>query len=203
MNWTTCLAGLPEDIALCGPLTLLRYLLLLGLLDCASGQAAARMTGKSRVFYLPRFGYRKWCRFVLRHSCLATLPILAAALLLSLWRSTDTAWSVVIAAMLLGLNIITLTGAQTLLIALFDSASAGFVPLILIQLLSVLASKYLPGPWKLLIPGNWGMAARSTLGSKDGLPLLWMLCIEVALLIAMWTEGWRLVRRYDRREGRT
>ena len=43
MNWTTCLAGLPEDTSAWNSLLLMRYLLLLGLLDCASGQVAVRL----------------------------------------------------------------------------------------------------------------------------------------------------------------
>lgn len=139
----------------------MRYLLLLGLSDCVSGQVAVRLAEQSKIFYLPRSGYRDWCRFVLQRSCVSVLPLICIALLLSLWQSPDPAQNVVIAAAILALNMITLAGLQTLLILLFGGI-AGFVPLILMQLLSLFVSCSLPGAWKLLLPGNWGMAIRST-----------------------------------------
>lgn len=201
MNWTTCLAGLPEDTSGWTSLILMRYLLRLILLDCVSGQVAVRLAGKSKIFYLPRRGYQDWCRSVLRRSCFPVMPLIFIALLLSLWQSPDPAQNVVIAAAILALNMITLAGLQTLLILLFGGA-AGFVPLILMQLLSLFASYSLPGAWKLLLPGNWGMAIRSTLATADGYPLLWTIGIEVLLLSVLWTEGWRLVRWYNRKDGR-
>lgn len=201
MNWTTCLAGLPEDTSLWTALLLMRYLLLLGILDCVSGQVAVRLAGQSKIFYLPRSGYRNWCRSVLQRSCFPVLPIICIALLLSLWQSPDPAWNVVIAAAILALNIITLAGLQTLLILLFGGI-AGFVPLILMQLLSLFFSYSFSEAWKLLLPGNWGMAIRSTLAATDGYPLLWMIGIEALLLLVLWAEGWRLVRWYDRKDGK-
>lgn len=201
MNWTTCLAGLPEDTSAWNSLLLMRYLLLLGLLDCASGQVAVRLAGQSKIFYLPRDGYRNWCRSILQRSCLHVLSLIGIALLLSLWQSPDTTWDVVIAAAILALNAVALAGIQTLMILLFGSI-AGFAPLILIQLLSLFASRYLPGAWKLLLPGNWGMAIRSTLATTDGYPLFWVIGVEILLLLLLWGEGWRLVRWHDRKDGR-
>lgn len=201
MSWTTTLAGLPEEPALAGTIALLRYLLLLGLLDCAAGRTAAGLAGRSKVFYLPRCGYKKWVRLMLGRSWLAALPVLAAALALSLWRSTDPAGQLLTAAAILALNMLVLIGVQSLLIALFGAAVAGFVPLILTQLLSLFVSKALPGTWKLLLPGNWGMAARSVLAQPDGWPLLWVLGVEAALALVLWAAGWRLVRFYDRKGG--
>lgn len=201
MNWTTCLAGLSEDTSAWTSLLLMRYLLLLGLLDSVSGQVAVRLAGQSKIFYLPRSGYRDWCRSVLQHSCVSVLPLICIALLLSLWQSPDPAQNVMIAAAILALNMITLAGLQTLLILLFGGI-AGFVPLILMQLLSLFASCRLPGAWKLLLPGNWGMAIRSTLATSDGCPMLWTIGIEVLLLLVLWAEGWRLVRWYNRKDGR-
>ena len=125
MNWTTCLAGLPEDTSAWNSLLLMRYLLLLGLLDCASGQVAVRLAGQSKIFYLPRDGYRNWCRSILQRSCLHVLSLIGIALLLSLWQSPDTTWDVVIAAAILALNAVALAGIQTLMILLFGSI-AGF-----------------------------------------------------------------------------
>lgn len=201
MNWTTCLAGLPEDTSAWTSLLLMRYLLLLGLLDCVSGQVAVRLAGQSKIFYLPRGGYRNWCRSILQRSCLPIIPLIGVAFLLSLWQSPDSTWNLVIAAIVLALNSITLAGVQTLMILLFGSI-AGFVPLILIQLLSLFASHSFPGAWKLLFPGNWGMAIRSTLATTDGCPLFWVIGIEILLLLFLWTEGWRMVRWHDRKDGK-
>lgn len=200
MSWTTCLAGLPEDTSAWTSLLLMRYLLLLGLLDCVCGQVAVRLAGKSKTFYLPRSGYQKWYRFVLQCSCFPILPLICAALLLSIWQSPDPMPNVVIAAAILALNAVTLAGIQTLMILLFGGI-AGFVPLILIQLLSLFFSYRLPGAWKLVLPGNWGMVMRSTLAATDGYPLFWVIGIEILLLLVLWTEGWRLVRWYDRKDG--
>lgn len=200
MSWTTCLAGLPEDTSAWTSLLLMRYMLLLGLLDCVCGQAAIRLAGKSKTFYLPRSGYQKWCRSVLQRSCFPILPLICTALFLSLWQSPDPMPNVVIAAAILALNAVTLAGIQTLMILLFGGIT-GFVPLILIQLLSLFVSYRLPGAWKFVLPGNWGMVIRSTLAVADGCPLLWTIGIAMLLLLALWTEGWRLVRWYDRKDG--
>lgn len=199
MSFTACVAGLSEDNSLWNSLMLMRYLFLLGVLDCASGQIVIRVISRSKPFYLPRSGYRDWCRLALKRSSIPVLLLIGIVLLLSLWRSADPVRYVLIATGVFALNIITLTCVQTLLILTFGPGF-GFVPLMFIQVLSLFISYSLPGTWKLLLPGNWGMVMRSTLSTAEGYPMSAAIGMELLLLLILWAEGWRLVRWYDRKD---
>lgn len=198
MSWTTCLSGLPEDPAAWTSILVAQYLLLLSVLDLASGGTASQMAGYARNFYLPRCGYRRWCRRVLRRAWASASGLLCLVFLLSLLLSGDPVKMVAIAWAVLALNILTLSGVQTLLILLFG-ASAGYAPLIFVQLLSLFLSNNMTGGWKLLLPGNWGMVRRSTLAQAGGYSLAAAVGIEITLLLLIYTEGWRLLRWYDRK----
>lgn len=199
MNFTSCIAGLPEDISLWNSLTLMRYLFLLGILDCASGRGVFQTICRSKYLYLPRIGYRGWFRMALKRSNISVLLLMGIVFLFDFWTGTDSVQYVLIAAGVLGLNIITLTGIQTLLI-LNWGPGFGFVSLIFIQVFSLFMSHSIPEIGKLLLPGNWGMVMRSTLSTEAGYPLFVAVGIELLLLLGIWTEGWRLVRWYDRKD---
>lgn len=201
MVFTTCFSGLPEDISLWNSLMLTRYIFIWGLLNCVSGQMAFQTMKRSRTMYLTRSGYRLWCRQILLRSLVPVLILIGIVVLLSLRISSDSVGQVLAAMVVFALNIVTLVYVQTLLVLLFKSG-LGFVLLSLIQLFSIFLSYRVPGTWKLLLPGNWGMIIRSTVSTPDGYPLSAAVCIEGLLLLFLGTQGWRLVRWYEKKDGR-
>jgi hypothetical protein len=104
----------------------------------------------------------------------------------------------VTASVVLVLNLMVLSEAQTLLILMKD-ANLGFVCLWIQQFASLIFSAYLPGNWKLILPGNWGMVGRSGLQNPDGFSLPAAVVIELTAGVFLWIFGWRLVRQMKRR----
>lgn len=198
MSFERWLAGLPEETN--SIFYVSRYLFLLALLDCSSGQVISRRVGRSKTFYLPRQGYKHWCMSILCRSCAAVLGFLIVIFLVALVVNDEPVGNLAAATGVLALNAVTLASVQAILIMLFDSSTAGFVPIILIQLFSLFLSRFLPGAWKLLLPGNWAMMVRTSFYMDEGFPLAGAISIELVLLLLVWLEGWRFIRWHSRKE---
>ena len=207
MNTGTVLfGGLPYDISAVSAVRLLAYLLILLLGDGAGGVPAARMILRSQTFTLPRAGWKRWFRGVLLR-CLLSAAVFCAALLLIGLCAAPT-WKTVLAWLLYAEHILMLAALQALLIALFQNAFAGEVTVLFLQLVSLFFSVRLPGAFALLLPGNWGMLARSAeyeapppLGElHGGFPLWTAFAGNAAVLLMIVIFGWRLVRYRNLKE---
>lgn len=156
----TLLGGLPYDTSQVSYLTLLSYILLLLLVDCAGGIPAARLALRPRSFVLVRAGWRRWFGQILRRCSLSVLAVcgilLIPALIRHPTRTTLCAW------LLFTLHMETAAAVQVLLIALFRNVAAALIPVLFLQLASVLLSVRLPGPWAVLLPPNWGSLFRTS-----------------------------------------
>lgn len=198
-NWSFCLAGLPDDPSLWHSRAVLQYLLLLSVMDSLPGVITAQVVSRSEVFYLPRCGYCRWYRIILYMNSVVTLGYSTIVFLLTLLDCGKCSSELAVSACIFALGALTAAWFQTLLILIFDSILVGFSSLILIQLLSLYNSNLLLQNWKLLFPGNWAMALRSTLATPSGFTISIGVIFEVAFLLAMWHSGWRLVRWHKRK----
>ena len=77
------------------------------------------------------------------------------------------------------------------------------LPVIFVQLVSMLLSQSVPGALALLLPGNWGALARTaefrapdSLGQlHGGFPLWAAVALNLSVLLLICLFGWRFVRR--------
>lgn len=223
----TLLGGLPYDTSTVSYLTLLAYMLLLLLGDCAGGVPAARLLLRPQSFVLIRSGWKRWFWLVLRRCCLLALAFCGIALIPALirfpTRTTVCAW------LLFTLHIEMVAAVQVLLTALFENAAAAMVPVLSVQMISILLSGRLPGSWAVLLPGNWGSLFRTaeyelprlsealsrfssvegaTVSDYDsfvrsqlhgGFPLWPAIALNLAVLLPTALFAWRLVRRRHNR----
>ncbi|MCD8085955.1 MAG: hypothetical protein LUE61_12005 [Clostridiales bacterium] len=196
MNCSTVLAGLSEAKEAWNWLAVVRYLLLVSLVFLCAGAVATNDADRTRIFYLPRYGYRRWCRVVMLRSGGAVLPVIAAGCILGIAFGAIP-WEALASAAVLALNMVLLAWVQALLI-LWKGANAGAVCLFAQQFLALGLSEYLPGNWKLLLPGNWGMLGRSSIIVEDGFSLPLAMAVELAVMAALWLCFWRIVRRMKR-----
>ncbi len=198
---TVLFGGLPYDITAVGIVRLLAYILILLLGDSAGGIPATRLILRSKTFVLLRAGWKRWFRGVLLRCLLSTAVFCAILLLFGLCEAP--AWKTVLAWLLFAEHMLMLAALQALLIALFQNALAGEVTVLFLQLVSLLFSDRLPGSLALLLPGNWGMLARSAEfeapprfgGLHGGFPFWAAFPLNAAALLLIVFWGWRLVRR--------
>lgn len=207
MNTGTVLfGGLPYDVSAVSVVRLLAYLLILLLGDSACGVPAAGLILQSKTFLLIRAGWKRWFRGVLLR-CLLSMAIFCAILLL-IGLCEAPAWKTILTWLLFTEHMLMLAALQALLIALFQSALAGEVTVLFLQLASLLFSVRLSGPLALLLPGNWGMLARSAEyeappplgGLHGGFPLWAAFAGNAAVLLMIVIFGWRLVRYRNLKE---
>lgn len=198
-GWDFCLAGLTEDTSLWLYQELMRYLLLISAMDALYGGVTAWTIVRSEVFYLPRCGYHRWCRRILLLNFMVMLGYTVPVTLLTALFHGGFYPELAAASGLFFLNGLTLVWIQALFLLLFDKIATGFFLLLLIQLASLYFSSHLTGNLKLILPGNWAMATRSTLASPDGFTTASAVIIEFILLALIWHGGWRLVRRHKRK----
>lgn len=196
-------AGLPYyvDVLNVGNWKLVRYLLLLVLMNCAGGLPAARRILRPNVFVLHRTGWRSWFQQILCRSLgivfSACLPLLAIDLLRYQEAKTLYAW------LLFTLHMEMTAAVQALLMALYDNAVASVSAVTAVQLISLFSSNPIPGAWALLLPGNWGALARTAEFENPGaygifhggFPLWAAFALNAAVLLAICLFGWRPVRR--------
>ena len=193
--------GLPYDTAFVSYVRLLAYLLVLLLGDCSSGIPAAQLLLKQHHFVLLRAGWRRWFWLTLRRCFCAVLAVSAALLLFGLLIYPE--WKTLWAWMLFTLHLEMIAAVQVLLMALFENTAAAMLPVIFVQLVSMLLSQSFPGTLALLLPGNWGALARTTefevpdcLGRlHGGFPLWTAVALNLAVLLLICLFGWRFVRR--------
>ena len=220
--------GLPYNTSLISFLTLIAYILLLLIGDCASGIPAARLLLRPQEYMLVRAGWRKWFRLVLLRCCLSALAVCGVLLIPALLRfparETFYAW------LLFTLHMEMIAAVQVLLIALLESGAAASVPVLFVQLVSLLLSRLLPGAAALLLPGNWGSLSRteefefpklfrvmrrSSAAAQEpaerfretvaanlhgGFPLWAAVAGNLAVLLFICLFGWRLSRRKHQRK---
>ena len=125
------------------------------------------------------------------------------AVLLLIGLCAVPAWKTLLAWLLFTEHMLMLAALQALLIALFQNALAGEVTVLFVQLVSLFFSVRLPGSLALLLPGNWGMLARSAefeapqrfAELHGGFPLWTAFALNAAVLLLIVIFGWRLVRR--------
>lgn len=197
-SWDFLLAGLPEDPGMWQSRALLLYLVILSVLDALAGFVSTRMISASEIFYLPRSGYCRWYRHVLKNLSKFVIGYSVILFILTI-PSHSNFRERTIAMLMFALNALTLAWLQTIMIASFGNVLIGFSSLLLIQFVSLYCSKRLLSSWKLLLPGNWAMPLRSSLAASEGFPVSYAICIELTLLLLMWCCGWRLVRQIKRR----
>jgi hypothetical protein len=197
MILTEILSGLPEDLSQWTLIRVTGYLFVIGVAFVCSGGIASNRAQKLAIFYLPRQGYCRWVRRILVRSMVGVIPVILVVCLLALALGADPGETVT-ASVVLVLNLMVLSEAQTLLILMKD-ANLGFVCLWIQQFASLIFSAYLPGNWKLILPGNWGMVGRSGLQNPDGFSLPAAVVIELTAGVFLWIFGWRLVRQMKRR----
>ena len=193
--------GLPYDTAFVSYVRLLAYLLVLLPGDCASGIPAAQLLLKQHHFVLLRAGWRRWFWLTLRRCFCAVLVVCGVLLLITLLLYPE--WKTLWAWMLFTLHLEMIAAVQVLLMALFENAAAAMLPVIFVQLVSMLLSQSFPGTLALLLPGNWGALARTTefevpdsLGRlHGGFPLWTAVALNLAVLLLICLFGWRFVRR--------
>ena len=193
--------GLPYDTAFVSYVRLLAYLLVLLLGDCSSGIPAAQLLLKQHHFVLLRAGWRRWFWLTLRRCFCAVLVVCGVLLLITLLLYPE--WKTLWAWMLFTLHLEMIAAVQVLLMALFENAAAAMLPVIFVQLVSMLLSQSFPGTLALLLPGNWGALARTTefevpdsLGRlHGGFPLWTAVALNLAVLLLICLFGWRFVRR--------
>ena len=199
-------AGLPYfvDALNVGNWRLVRYLLLLVLMNGAGGLPAARRILRPNVFVLHRAGWRRWFRGILFRSLAlvfaVSLPLLALGFARYPEGKTVFAW------LLFTLHMQMMSAVQVLLIALYDNAIAAVAAVLSVQLISLFSSNPIPGAWALLLPGNWGALARSAEYENPGayglfhggFPLWSAFALNAAVLLPIVLFGWRAVRRKKR-----
>lgn len=198
MEFTSALAGLSEIKDFWSAPILLRYLLLLAVLDAVSGLYIAGVIERCEVFTLTRSGYERWYhRAMLRHGAILCV-FLAGIAAITCAISKDSVCAVWIAAAVLALNMLVISNFQMLITMLFGNVSLGYLICMFAQLLSVFLSERLPTVGKWLLIGNWGMALRSTLAVPGGLPIGFVIGVECFILIILWRFGWRMLRKKKR-----
>ena len=228
MTGMTLLGGLPYDTTLVSLMTLIAYILLLLVGDCASGLLAARLLLRPQSFVLVRAGWQRWFSLALRKCFLSTLAACVILLIPGLLRFTDA--KTLYAWLLFTLHMEAVAAVQVLLMALFENAMAALTPIIFVQLASLLLSRKLPGSAALLLPGNWGSLFRtkeyeysqlyrilSDISAPEeaaagsfpeyvasrlhrGFPLWAAIALNLAVLLPICLFGWRLVRRKHQRK---
>lgn len=197
---TVLFGGLPYILDFVSPAQLCAYLLILLLGDGAGGVPAANLILRSQTFTLLRAGWKRWFRGVLLRCLLSVAVYCVALLLIGLWAAPT--WRTVLAWLLFAEHILMLAALQVLLIALFQSALVGEVTVIVLQLVSLFLSWRLMDTLAILLPGNWGMLARTAEfvppqlnGERHGgFPLWTAFALNAAVLLLIVLFGWRLVR---------
>lgn len=198
MEFTSALAGLSEIKDYWSAPILLRYLLLLAVLDAVSGLYIAGVIERCEVFTLTRYGYERWYhRAMLGHGAILCV-FLAVLAGITCAISKDSVCAVWIAAAVLALNMLVISNFQMLITMLSGNVSLGYLICMFVQLLSVFLSERLPTVGKWLLIGNWGMALRSTLAVPGGLPTGFVIGTECFILIILWRFGWRSLRKKKR-----
>ncbi len=195
------LGGLPYNTSSVDYFQLLVYLLLLLLGDCASGIPAAQLLLKQHHFVLHRAGWRRWFWLYFRRCFRTALAVCAALLLIGLLSFPE--WETLWAWLMFTLHMEMIAAVQVLLMALIENAAAAMLPVIFVQLASLLLSNPIPGEQALLLPGNWGALARTaeyetpdSLGQlHGGFPLWAAVALNTVVLLLIVLFGWRLVRR--------
>lgn len=190
------LSGLPEQRYMWGSFFLLLYLSLLCASDSVFGIYAARVVERSEAAVLPRCGYRRWVHRAMLRSSTFLLPMMAVLTVTECLLHTDAWIQVLCSAGLMTLNLIVLGNLLLFFTLLYRNVRLGFLVCILTQLSSMLYSEALPPVGKLLLPGNWGMALRTTLADPNGIAVWPSITIEIVILTALWTFGWRVIRKY-------
>lgn len=195
MDAITVTGGLPYDPMMWGNLPFIRYLLLLLLTDTVCGTLLTRLVEQD--FSLHRAGWRLWFRRAMLRAggCAMLVSLLAGVLdlLQAPQLSTLVGWLVY------SLHAIFCAGVQTLLIVSWRSAYVGLLPLLSVQLGSLMLSKKLSTLGKLLLFANWGCYRRSTIFEPEGFPLLAAIAAEVVLISVIWLFGWRFARYVNQR----
>ena len=203
---TVLFGGLPYDVTAVSTVRLLAYLLILLLGDGAGGVPAARLILQSKTFLLIRAGWKRWFRGVLLRCLLSAAVFCAILLLIGLCEAP--AWKTILAWLLFTEHMLMLAALQALLIALFQNALAGEVTVIFLQLVSLFFSWRLMDALAILMPGNWGMLARTAEfvplqlnGERHGgFPLWAAFALNAAVLLLIVIFGWRFVRYRNLKE---
>ena len=195
-------AGLPYnvDVLNVGNWKLVRYLLLLVLMNSAGGLPSAGRILRPNIFVLPRAGWRSWFQQVLRRSLEIELTVSVPLLALGLLRYPES--KTILAWLLFTLHMEMITAVQTLIIALFDNAIVAVSGVTAVQLISLFSSNQIPGKLALLLPGNCGALARSAEYENPGaygifhggFPLWTAFALNAAVLLLIALYGWRFVR---------
>lgn len=198
MNCTTILGGLSEVKEFWATIYMLRYLLLLAGLDAVSGFYTTTVIERCETFMLPRSGFSRWYHRAMLRSGGLLCTVLAAITGITCFVSEDSASTILLAAGILALNLIVIANIQMFITLLSRNISLGYLLCMLVQLLSLFWSEYLPLVGKLLLIGNWGMMVRSTLVDPVGIPIGPVIGLEVIILALFWMFGWRVIRRNRR-----
>lgn len=198
MTPTTILAGLSEVKDFWVTADMLRYLLLLAGLDAVSGLYISTVIERCETFMLPRSGFSRWYRRAMIRSSAAVCVVLAVIAGISCIVSEDSVSTVLLAAEILTLNLVVLTNLQLFITLLSRNIPLGYLFCMLIQLLSLFVSERFPLAGKIILIGNWGMMARSTLADPAGIPIGLVIGLEIIILALFWILGWRVIRRNRR-----
>lgn len=200
MDCTTILAGLPEVKEYWVSLDMLRYLILLAGLDAVSGLYIGNVIEQCETFTLPRSGFSRWYHHAMLQSGLYLFVVLSSITGLALLANNGNSTAILIASVILFLNLIVLANIQLFITLLTKNISTGYMICLLLQLLSLFCSERLPFVGKVMLIGNWGMMARTTLMDSNGIPIKGVILLELIILVVFWLFGWRVMRR-NRRGG--
>lgn len=194
MECKTILAGLSEIKEYWITLDMLRYLLLIAGMDGISGLYTTKIVERCETFVLPRSGFRRWHHRAMLQSTGLLLLALAVLTGVTLFVSTDSSTTILLAAGILALNLILISNIQMFIIMISGKVTIGYLLCMLIQLLALFCSERLPVTGRILLIGNWGMLIRSTLVHSGGIPMMPALGAELVLLMLFWIFGWRVIR---------
>lgn len=194
MSCSTILAGLPESKSFWVTMELIRYLLLLNGLNAVSGLYIAKVVQQCEIFTLPRSGYARWYHRSTLSGSLVLWAALGVITMTTCFVSGDNVQSVVLAAVIFGINLTLMFNLQMLITLLSGSVSVGYLVSMFVQSISLFLSERFPPAGKILLIGNWGMMVRSTLVDPAGIPIGPVIGLEFMLLVLLWKFGWRILR---------
>ncbi len=196
MSINSIFGGLSDNVFLYGSYDVLKYVLLLVVLDSISGYYSLKAVTEGKLFRLIRYGWRKWYQKIVKVNLVLTSMGALLLFLFSCGHFPETnLWA---AFMVFLLNINLLATVQTTIILSSNRAVAGYAVVALIQLASLFFSQGLHGYWKILLPGNWGCINRSDVIVQDGFPLYPVIVMEVMGILVLYLFGWQVVKFLNR-----